>query len=165
MDEAQTLPSSRSMSRLHSTSSVAGVSHPQHRLGVSALALDMSTVMSGKRSPEGILYSAGRDGLVMAWEVGVPTKPRKRKPQEGPGPRSRTGDWKVMTAFDEEDDDVSDEEGESDVVRLAVEAEHEDEPLIGDGVDKDLPYERQWMVDHEKADNMSLVCPFRFHSY
>ncbi len=109
----------------------------------------------------------------MAWEVGVPTKRRKRKPREKPGPglRSRKGDWKAMTAFDDDDDDLSDEGSDSDPSddvfppSLDSPAEGEDEPLIG-GVDKNLPDERQWMVDHEKADNMTLVRLFhQFRSH
>lgn len=77
--------------------------HPEHTLGVSALAIDTSTVLeapssffasssssssisssassgssSGKhhRRPAGILYSGGRDGLVASWELGLPFKRR-----------------------------------------------------------------------------------------
>ncbi|KAF8327930.1 uncharacterized protein EI90DRAFT_2998333, partial [Cantharellus anzutake] len=148
---------------IRSSLSAAGVSLPQHRLGVSSLAIDMSTKIAGKGSPEGILYSAGRDGLVMAWEVGAPTQPRKRKPRErsGPGIRSRKGDWKVMTAWDDEDEDLSDEGSDSDASDLTQLTEDENEPLIGEGLDKTLPHEQQWVVDHEKAENLTIHSVFR----
>ena len=61
--------------------------HPRHCLGISALALDLSTAVaphdysasSEKQiNPAGILYSAGRDGLIASWELGLPTRKRKR---------------------------------------------------------------------------------------
>lgn len=48
--------------------------HQGHRLAVQALILDLSTQIS--TSPKGILYSGGRDGIVSAWELGLPTKRR-----------------------------------------------------------------------------------------
>lgn len=62
--------------------------HPRHRLAVQALALDLSTALSsgssgknreGETDPGGILYTGGRDGLVCAWELDLPTKRRKRR--------------------------------------------------------------------------------------
>lgn len=59
--------------------------HPRHRLAVQALALDFSTPLShpdgtdGEHEmPGGILYTGGRDGLLCSWELGLPTKPRRR---------------------------------------------------------------------------------------
>ncbi|KAJ9102340.1 hypothetical protein QFC21_002740 [Naganishia friedmannii] len=48
--------------------------HPTHCLGVTALALDKTTILSGQQAPQGILYTGGRDGLVASWEQGVPMK-------------------------------------------------------------------------------------------
>lgn len=50
--------------------------HPKHRLGVTSFALDTSTMLSGKTKPEGILYSGGRDGVVIAHELGASLKQR-----------------------------------------------------------------------------------------
>lgn len=60
--------------------------HPRHRLAVQALALDLLTPLSGRSSgasddeptPAGLLYTGGRDGLLCSWELGLPTKRRKR---------------------------------------------------------------------------------------
>ena len=41
-------------------------SQPGHRLGINSLALDTTTSTDGS-TPQGILYSAGRDGMVSAW--------------------------------------------------------------------------------------------------
>src|ERR1700751_2702756 len=43
----------------------------RHRLGVSSLAVDTSTQLSGRNAPEGILYTGGRDGQVMSWDLGI----------------------------------------------------------------------------------------------
>ena len=43
-------------------------SQPGHRLGINSLALD-TTTESNAAGPQGILYSAGRDGMVSAWDV------------------------------------------------------------------------------------------------
>jgi hypothetical protein len=56
--------------------------HPEHTLGITALALDTSTIIdnagssSARKTPGGILYSGGRDGLVASWELGLPFKQR-----------------------------------------------------------------------------------------
>jgi WD repeat-containing protein 48 len=80
-------------------------SHPQHRLPVSALAIDKSTQLVDRSTPEGILYTSGRDGLVAAWELGVPM--RKRAPRE----KERKRHWEALTGWDEAEDD-SDEDDE-----------------------------------------------------
>jgi WD repeat-containing protein 48 len=72
----------------------AAPTHPRHRLGVSALALDTSTLLHGEAAPGGILYTGGRDGLVASWELHVPhTRRRGRRyrvvPGRGTGARVR----------------------------------------------------------------------------
>ncbi|GAA6032860.1 hypothetical protein JCM8097_000833 [Rhodosporidiobolus ruineniae] len=56
--------------------------HPRHRLAVQALALDLSTSLSHNGEldslPGGILYTGGRDGLLCSWELGLPTRRRKK---------------------------------------------------------------------------------------
>ena len=44
------------------------MNHPRHRLGVASLALDTSTQLVGRAAFEGILYSDGKDGLVISWD-------------------------------------------------------------------------------------------------
>jgi WD repeat-containing protein 48 len=81
--------------------------HPRHRLGIASLALDTSTQLVGKDAPEGILYSGGRDGLVMSWDLGVPMKRRDNVV----GARSR-GRWESLTGWEDEgtDDELDDED-------------------------------------------------------
>jgi WD repeat-containing protein 48 len=79
-------------------------SHPQHRLAVSALALDTSTQLVDRSTPEGILYTSGRDGLVAAWELGVTM--RRRVPRG----RERRRHWEALTGWDEADDESDEEE-------------------------------------------------------
>ncbi|KAG8737941.1 hypothetical protein FRC10_007521 [Ceratobasidium sp. 414] len=83
-------------------------SHPQHRLAVSALALDTSTQLVDRSTPEGILYTSGRDGLVAAWELGV--NMRRRPPRAS----ERRRHWEALTGWDEgedESDEDDDDEG------------------------------------------------------
>jgi len=50
-------------------------SQPGHRLGINSLALDTTTSSAGD-SPGGILYSAGRDGMISAWNLNLQLKRR-----------------------------------------------------------------------------------------
>ncbi|GAA5976777.1 hypothetical protein JCM11641_000868 [Rhodosporidiobolus odoratus] len=83
--------------------------HPRHRLPVQALALDLSTSLSHEgeldSAPGGILYTGGRDGLLCSWELGLPTKRRRRRygqvdPEEE----------------DSDESDSSEEEGDDDAL-------------------------------------------------
>jgi WD repeat-containing protein 48 len=121
--------------------------NPRHRLGVSSLALDTSTQLAGRGSPEGILYSGGRDGLIMAWDLGLPMK--KRKLREETESVRRDGRWEIMTGWA---DDAIDEEGEDGDDRV-----QSDGDILGDVSastrrrrrtnSKAIPYEHQWETD------------------
>lgn len=87
--------------------------HPRHRLAVQALALDLSTSLSGGSSsrssqedaaPNGLLYTGGRDGLLCSWELDLPTKRRRR----GYGRRATEDDAVDLRA--ESDSDGSDDD-------------------------------------------------------
>ena len=52
-------------------------SQPGHRLGINSLALDTSTTTNNVAGPQGILYSAGRDGMVSAWDVNLQLKEKQ----------------------------------------------------------------------------------------
>lgn len=100
--------------------------HPEHTLGITALAIDTSTIIdnssspSRKKTPGGILYSGGRDGLVASWELGLPFK--KRDPTEAyVGGGSRKGRRKVYlprwaedSYADDDVRDLEDDDGEED---------------------------------------------------
>jgi hypothetical protein len=64
---------------------VLPVSHdqPGHRLGINSLAIDTTTVYAGTREPTGILYSAGRDGMLSAWDLHLPLRRRARAETNG----------------------------------------------------------------------------------
>ncbi|UZJ57017.1 hypothetical protein CBS101457_006337 [Exobasidium rhododendri] len=53
--------------------------HPRHCLPVSSLALDTSTILGGTQDgkPRGILYTGGRDGMIVSWELGLRMKRRR----------------------------------------------------------------------------------------
>jgi hypothetical protein len=59
-------------------------SQPGHRLGINSLALDTTNGTSGAE-PQGILYSAGRDGMVSAWDLGLQLKKRANQEVNGRG--------------------------------------------------------------------------------
>lgn len=131
--------------------------HPRHRLGVAALALDTSTQLSGRSAPEGILYSGGRDGLVLSWDLGLPM--RRRTPPDTP---TRRGRWEALTGWA---DDAIDEEGEE-----MDERPTSDGDVLGEvtasaarrrapnGI-RELPYEEQWEMDGEPSKVcLSFIC-------
>ncbi|KAH7323334.1 hypothetical protein B0J17DRAFT_683001 [Rhizoctonia solani] len=114
-------------------------SHPQHRLPVSALAIDRSTQLVDRSSPEGILYTSGRDGLVAAWELGVPM--RKRNPRE----KERKRHWEALTGWDEVDDD-SDEEDDEDGIGKPPRPKRQLPPVDESG----WAYEDRWEVEGDE---------------
>ncbi|SJL07627.1 uncharacterized protein ARMOST_10977 [Armillaria ostoyae] len=120
----------------------------RHRLGVASLALDTSTQLTGRGTPEGILYSGGRDGMVISWDLGMPMK--KRKPKQDVGDLRRgVGRWELMTGWGDD--------------AIAEEAEDADDRPTSDGdvlgevtafssrrrrqSQSSLPYEQQWETD------------------
>ncbi|KAJ6581489.1 hypothetical protein B0H19DRAFT_1115437 [Mycena capillaripes] len=127
--------------------------HPRHRLGVAALALDTSTILAARTAPEGILYSAGRDGLVLSWDLGLPLRPRA--PSDAP---LRRGRWETLTGWA---DDAIDEEAEE-----ADERPTSDGDILGDvtalsarrrrpSAVRDLPHEEQWEMNPDASPRAS----------
>ena len=123
--------------------------HPRHRLGVASLTLDISTQLAGRAAPEGILYSGGRDGLVMSWDLGLPTKRRKVKA----GHLMKIGQdrWGAMTGWE---DDILDEYLDDGDERV------NDGDVLGDVTDNlhrrrlrarskagEIPFELEWELD------------------
>lgn len=89
-----------------------GFSHPKHRLPVASLALDSTTYLAGKPSPEGILYTGGRDGMVISWDLHLPTRQRPTKL-----PKPQRGRWEMLTGWGDDwyDDGEDDTENEPSV--------------------------------------------------
>lgn len=145
--------------------------HPRHRLGVAAFAIDKSTQLAGRPSPEGILYTAGRDGMIISWDLGVPMKRKDpRYDAYSPGNRrsKRSGRWERLTRDDEDGDAIYEED----------DSEEEDWPtsdgdVIGDVIESggrrgtkqwgrptDVAIEDQWETDIDAFDERQ-VCPLR----
>lgn len=130
-----------------STQKPEGPSHPRHRLGIASLALDTSTQLLGRASPEGILYTGGRDGLVISWDLGIPMKQRTQRygvPEGGSSGRR----WEIMTNWaddiiEEETDDGEEFRSDGDVLG---EVTGRTKKRIA-GVQQEIPYEEQWEVD------------------
>ncbi|CCO32778.1 WD repeat-containing protein 48 AltName: Full=USP1-associated factor 1 [Rhizoctonia solani AG-1 IB] len=117
------------------TRSTPRPSHPQHRLPVSALAIDKSTQLVDRSSPEGILYTSGRDGLVAAWELGVPMKRR------GAREKDRKRHWEALTGWDEVDDDSEDDDDDDeDAIGKPPRPKRVTPPIDGSG----WAYEDRW---------------------
>ncbi|KAJ7224291.1 hypothetical protein GGX14DRAFT_424983, partial [Mycena pura] len=121
----------------------AHIRHPRHRLGVAALALDTSTHLAGRPAPEGILYTGGRDGLVLSWDLGLSL--RRRTVSDS---IRRRGRWEALTGWA---DDAIDEEAEE-----ADDRPTSDGDILGDVTASrrrvassahELPYEDQWELD------------------
>ncbi|TFK59698.1 WD40 repeat-like protein [Pluteus cervinus] len=98
---------------------------PKHRLGVASLAIDSTTLLHANTSPEGILYSGGRDGMVMSWDLGLPFV-KKRNVENDGNPlnlnlnlKGGTGKrrWEVMVGWLDEDADEDDEDGDERIGR------------------------------------------------
>ncbi|KAK1227165.1 hypothetical protein PQX77_009799 [Marasmius sp. AFHP31] len=113
--------------------------HPRHRLGVSSLALDTCTCLSGNGSPEGILYSAGRDGMVNSWDLHVPMRVRGRESLLK-HPRDEKYRWEIMTGWaDDVDEDGDEFGGDGDVlgdVTGTLRKRREE--------GSEFPYEKRW---------------------
>lgn len=127
--------------------------HPRHRLGVVCLSLDTSTQLVGRSSPEGILYSGGRDGLVCSWDLGIPTKRREQK-YGAPSPSLRRGPgrWEIMTGWT--DDIIEEDLEETEEYRSAgdilgdVKGSDRRGRFRSNSVrDQSIPYEQQWETD------------------
>ena len=69
-------------------------SHPKHRLPVASLALDSTTHLAGRLNPEGILYTGGRDGMVLSWDLHLPTIKQPTRPQ-----KPQRGRWEMLTGW------------------------------------------------------------------
>lgn len=98
---------------------------PRHRLGVASLALDTSTQLSGRNAPEGILYTGGRDGQVISWDLGVAMKKKDSSAKTGRD-HLAGGRWEVMTGWA---DDYIDEEAEENEERMGSDGD-----ILGDVV-------------------------------
>lgn len=131
----------------------------RHRLGISSLALDCSTQLVERVAPEGILYSGGRDGLIMSWDLGISMRKRRHK-ESGNVSRQRKK-WENLTGWG---DDVIEEETDEDYrptsdgdvlgeVTNNLRERRRAASLVG------IPYERQWEVDISsfKAGTVSLI--------
>ncbi|GAA6061678.1 hypothetical protein JCM10212_005970 [Sporobolomyces blumeae] len=85
--------------------------HPRHRLAVQALALDFSTALNHDgvqdTTPDGILYTGGRDGLLCSWELDLPSKRRRRRY----GSREPDDDDEGENAIDTDDEGDGDVDG------------------------------------------------------
>ncbi|KAE8233981.1 hypothetical protein CF326_g978 [Tilletia indica] len=96
--------------------------HPRHSLAVTSLAVDSTTrIQHGQLSnshgrdarPEGILYTGGRDGLVCAWELGLPMREAKQRPRK----RRRKAGFLRQHEDDVEEGDEDEDEDEEDEER------------------------------------------------
>jgi WD repeat-containing protein 48 len=130
---------------------------------VPALALDTSTRLADRPTPEGILYSGGRDGLVISWDLRIAMQKRKHTPhrEEGSKRAKRVGTWEAMTGWA---DDSIEEEGEE-----AEEKTFGDGDILGDVGKRlktrrsnvgEIPYEHQWEMDMEayNSGKVSFFC-------
>ncbi|OJA18527.1 hypothetical protein AZE42_06653 [Rhizopogon vesiculosus] len=132
-----------SKTSLTESKSISEHSHPRHRLGAMSLALDTTTRLEGRNTPEGILYTGGRDGLVMSWDLGLPFRRR----HDGRRRRDRSDRWEILTGMSDEslaEEVEEDERRDGDV--LGDVKEGGGRRRRGSTADQ-LPYELQWQLD------------------
>lgn len=143
-----------------------GLNHPRHRLGVASLALDTSTQLVGQATPGGILYSGGRDGLVMSWELGIPTK--RRNVTVDQATKVRRGRWETMTGWGDEAHDEDLEDGDERVndgdVLGDVTHNFNRRRLRAQSQAGEIPYEHQWETDLS-IFQAETVCHLLLFSY
>ncbi|WVQ73545.1 hypothetical protein IAR50_003121 [Cryptococcus sp. DSM 104548] len=130
--------------------------HPQHCLGVEALALDTTTVLEGESSPGGILYTAGRDGLVASWDLDVPHTRRfsPRYSSHDGKKRQKRIRWESIgddAEFFEDDDEADQAEGSGSDEEWVDMKKKFDE----------VPYEDRWEVDKVDLGRRSPQTTFR----
>ena len=108
----------------------------------------------GRSTPEGILYSGGRDGLIVAWDLSISMKQRVQRygTQDSAMHRS-VGRWEIMTGWA---DDILEEEGEEDegrsdgdVLGDVQEANGGRQRRRNNGIDRLISYEEKWETDLE----------------
>ena len=142
--------------------------HPRHRLGVSCLALDTATQLVGRSAPEGILYSGGRDGLVLSWDLNIPMKQRmQRYGVWEDGMRRSVGQWEIMTGWadeveEDENEDAEEMRSDGDILGEVQDSSgrrRRRRPRPEDGI----PYEEQWETDVDafqpgQASTLTLLC-------
>ncbi|KAL4067662.1 hypothetical protein J3A83DRAFT_4543660 [Scleroderma citrinum] len=110
-----------------------------------ALALDTTTLLEGRGSPEGILYTGGRDGQVISWDLGLPFQRRRSSDL----PLVQATRWERLTGMADET-----------LVVVEGEEEYRDGDILGDVKEsggrkwKDrneartgLPFEHRWELD------------------
>lgn len=123
--------------------------HSRHRLGVSSLVLDTSTRLVGRGAPEGILYSGGRDGMIMSWDLGIPMKKRKAREDSEGGLKRSHGRWEIITGWvdhgiDEEGEDVGDlKQSDGDILGDVTASTRKRQKAKRNSI----PYENQWETD------------------
>lgn len=157
--------------------------HPRHRLPVQALAIDLSTALSHDgvqdTTPDGILYTGGRDGLLCSWELGLPTKRRRKRYGSNMLDEDDDDDQEEDTALDTEDEDeMRDVLDGADLADLSkrpvakastrnrqsfdakartysVSSSNGTSKPGRDGLVSGMPVEEQWEVDDEAVDRLS----------
>jgi WD repeat-containing protein 48 len=156
------------------------IDHPRHCLGVTAIALDTTTRLASNGTPEGILYTGGRDGLVAGWELGLPMT-RRRKPRwtETSGREARVR-WERLElggsgwigGEDESEDDSFDDEDELDHVEDSVDEDIDMGDTTGAANSspfprstgphrrRELEYSERWMIDKEVLADQPVCLPF-----
>lgn len=128
--------------------------HPQHSLGVPAMALDTSTQLAAQEGPQGILYTGGRDGLLAGWELDM--RLRRRTALEGHAGAGKA-DWVRWNELGNDGiDDGADDELTAGSGSGAPTPPTPSDPRTSDG--EKLPFEDRWEVDTYAEGEVRLFC-------
>lgn len=104
--------------------------HPKHRLGITSFALDTSTRLSGKPTPEGILYSGGRDGQVLAHELGISLKQRSKPYGIGSDGKGPIKSWEAITGWGDLEENIEEEQVAGNETSISFEDSWELDPAV-----------------------------------
>ena len=104
--------------------------HPKHRLGITSFALDTTTRLSGKPTPEGILYSGGRDGQVLAHELGAPLKQRSKAYGVGSDGKGPARSWEAITGWGDPEESIEEEQAGESRAEIPFENTWELDPVV-----------------------------------
>ncbi|KAI0294110.1 hypothetical protein B0F90DRAFT_1758645 [Multifurca ochricompacta] len=99
--------------------------------------------------PEGILYTGGRDGLVIAWDLNIPMKRRTFKTDS---PHRSSSHWELITGWsddviDETLDEDKDQRSDGDILGDVKGSAKRRRPSSATVSSGSTPFEHQWVPD------------------
>jgi WD repeat-containing protein 48 len=86
--------------------------------------------LSGKPTPEGILYSGGRDGQVLAHELGISLKQRSKPYGIGSDGKGPIKSWEAITGWGDLEENIEEEQVAGNETSISFEDSWELDPAV-----------------------------------